>query len=188
MAVRAELSALHRRLGFTGTYVTHDQSEGFHLAQHVMIPDHGRVVQSGPPEEVYRAPATEQVARIPGANVIHGTIGCPDAGDGTSPVLATNFSNFPVASGTPPGPAVAALYPPAVRLVAPAGATAEVTAVGFIGGGYEVVVQAGSDRITLLDPSRTPLQIGAPVQLTADADVNVLNRASARRAQLHSPR
>jgi iron(III) transport system ATP-binding protein len=64
--LRAQLRGLHRELGFTGIYVTHDQTEAFALGSRVAVMNAGRVEQYGTPDEVYQAPMTEYVARFLG--------------------------------------------------------------------------------------------------------------------------
>jgi iron(III) transport system ATP-binding protein len=60
--VRSELHALHRRIKFTGVYVTHDQAEGLALADRLAIMRNGRVEQLAPPREVFEQPATDYIA------------------------------------------------------------------------------------------------------------------------------
>jgi ABC-type Fe3+/spermidine/putrescine transport system ATPase subunit len=60
--VRAELAHLLAGLGTTVLYVTHDQEEALLLADHLVVLDQGRIVQEGPPLEVYRRPADAFVA------------------------------------------------------------------------------------------------------------------------------
>jgi putative spermidine/putrescine transport system ATP-binding protein len=70
-AVRTELAALLAKLGTTTFYVTHDQEEAMLLADHLVVLDHGRVVQAGPPLALYRHPATPFVASFLGeANLV----------------------------------------------------------------------------------------------------------------------
>jgi iron(III) transport system ATP-binding protein len=64
--LRVEISALVRGAGATTIYITHDQAEAFALADQVGVLEKGRLVQLGPPEEIYRAPATAFVARFTG--------------------------------------------------------------------------------------------------------------------------
>jgi multiple sugar transport system ATP-binding protein len=64
---RAELAQLHRRLGATMVYVTHDQEEAMKLAQRLVILRDGRVEQEGSPVDVYRKPKTVFVGRFLGA-------------------------------------------------------------------------------------------------------------------------
>ena len=65
--MRAELQALHRRLGTTSLYVTHDQVEAMTLAQRMIVMNAGRVEQIGAPLEVYARPATTFVAAFIGS-------------------------------------------------------------------------------------------------------------------------
>jgi sn-glycerol 3-phosphate transport system ATP-binding protein len=65
--MRAELQALHRRLGTTSLYVTHDQVEAMTLAHRMIVMNAGRAEQIGAPIEVYARPATTFVAGFIGS-------------------------------------------------------------------------------------------------------------------------
>ena len=65
--MRAELQALHRRLGTTSLYVTHDQVEAMTLAHRMIVMNGGRAEQIGAPLEVYARPATTFVASFIGS-------------------------------------------------------------------------------------------------------------------------
>src|SRR5437763_12024672 len=65
--MRAELQALHRRLGTTSLYVTHDQVEAMTLAQRMIVMNAGRVEQIGAPLQVYARPASTFVAGFIGS-------------------------------------------------------------------------------------------------------------------------
>jgi sn-glycerol 3-phosphate transport system ATP-binding protein len=65
--MRAELQALHRRLGTTSLFVTHDQVEAMTLAHRMIVMNAGRVEQVGAPLEVYARPATVFVAGFIGS-------------------------------------------------------------------------------------------------------------------------
>ena len=70
-SVRHEIKALQRQLGITAIHVTHDREEAMVMADAIAIMDQGRIVQFGPPEEVYNRPASPFVAAFMGAdNVI----------------------------------------------------------------------------------------------------------------------
>jgi multiple sugar transport system ATP-binding protein len=73
--LRAQLLGLHRALGATMIYVTHDQTEAMTIGQRIAILHEGRLRQVGTPEEVYQRPADVHVARFvgtPGMNVLQG--------------------------------------------------------------------------------------------------------------------
>ena len=64
---RLEIQKLHRTLGITSLFVTHDQVEAMTLAQRMMVMNGGRMEQFATPEEVYRRPASLFVAGFMGA-------------------------------------------------------------------------------------------------------------------------
>ncbi len=67
VTMRAELQALHRRLGTTSLFVTHDQVEAMTLAHRMIVMNAGRAEQIGAPLEVYAKPATTFVASFIGS-------------------------------------------------------------------------------------------------------------------------
>jgi sn-glycerol 3-phosphate transport system ATP-binding protein len=64
---RLEIQKLHRDLGITSLFVTHDQVEAMTLAQRMMVMNGGVMEQFGTPEEVYSRPATTFVAGFIGS-------------------------------------------------------------------------------------------------------------------------
>ncbi len=76
-ATRAELIALHRRLGATFLYVTHDQVEAMTMATRIALFEDGALAQVGPPEELYDRPRSTFVAGFLGAppmNLLSATV------------------------------------------------------------------------------------------------------------------
>jgi putative spermidine/putrescine transport system ATP-binding protein len=68
-----ELKALHRKLGITFIYVTHDQGEALSMSDRVGIFNRGRIEQIATPHEIYNAPASLFVADFVGAsNLLQG--------------------------------------------------------------------------------------------------------------------
>ncbi|SEO97514.1 sn-glycerol 3-phosphate transport system ATP-binding protein [Salinihabitans flavidus] len=75
--LRAELKALHRRLGATFVYVTHDQVEAMSLADRIVLMNAGQVEQIGTPLDLYLRPASRFVADFigsPNMNVFEGVL------------------------------------------------------------------------------------------------------------------
>jgi multiple sugar transport system ATP-binding protein len=64
---RLEIAQLHRRLGATMVYVTHDQVEAMTLADKIVVLNAGRIEQVGGPMELYNSPANEFVAGFIGS-------------------------------------------------------------------------------------------------------------------------
>jgi multiple sugar transport system ATP-binding protein len=85
--LRSEVAALSRRLGVTTLYVTHDQTEAMTMADRVALMRRGVLQQFGPPQEIYRDPATVFVAAFlgtPRTNLFEGAV---YADDGAAPVI-----------------------------------------------------------------------------------------------------
>ncbi|MFF7710297.1 ATP-binding cassette domain-containing protein [Pseudomonas sp. NPDC007930] len=80
--LRQALRALHRQLGYTGVYVTHDQSEALALADRVAVMAQGQLAQLARPETLYNAPASAFVARFVGFENILPAQAIRTAGDG----------------------------------------------------------------------------------------------------------
>ena len=64
---RIEIQKLHRELGITSLFVTHDQVEAMTLAERMIVINLGAMEQFGTPEEVYNRPATTFVASFIGS-------------------------------------------------------------------------------------------------------------------------
>ncbi|WP_210487788.1 ABC transporter ATP-binding protein [Microvirga antarctica] len=107
-AVRDETVAILRETGATTIVVTHDPEEAMRIADRIVLMRAGRIIQQGPSEELYSAPANLFAARffcdfneIPG-EVKNGRVSCP-------------VGVFP-APGLPDGPAVVCIRPQGLRL------------------------------------------------------------------------
>lgn len=75
--MRVELVRLHKQLGTTSIYVTHDQVEAMTMADMIILMNDGNIQQVGAPEEFYNKPANVFVARFigsPSINMIDGVI------------------------------------------------------------------------------------------------------------------
>jgi len=79
--LRREIKEIHRELGVTILYVTHDQGEAMALGQRIAVMNAGMIEQAGTPAEIYREPRTKFVAGFfgsPAMNFVEGV----DAGAG----------------------------------------------------------------------------------------------------------
>ena len=78
---RLEIQKLHRELGITSLFVTHDQVEAMTLAQRMIVMNAGVMEQFGTPEEVYNQPASTFVAGFMGSppmNLLKQAPGLPE--------------------------------------------------------------------------------------------------------------
>jgi len=80
---RLEIQKLHRELGITSLFVTHDQVEAMTLAQRMIVMHAGVMEQFGTPEEVYTRPATTFVAGFIGSPPMNLLRDAPNAKPGT---------------------------------------------------------------------------------------------------------
>jgi multiple sugar transport system ATP-binding protein len=77
MTLRAELKRMHRVLGATTVYVTHDQVEAMTLSTRIVVMNNGLIQQVGTPQDVYHFPANLFVADFmgnPSTNFFHATV------------------------------------------------------------------------------------------------------------------
>jgi ABC-type sugar transport system ATPase subunit len=75
--MRTELKGLHKRLGATFVYVTHDQAEAMTMADRIVVMSKGFIEQVGTPLQIYNRPATRFVAGFfgtPTMNFVEGTV------------------------------------------------------------------------------------------------------------------
>jgi ABC-type sugar transport system ATPase subunit len=145
--LRAELAALHRSLGATMLYVTHDQAEALTMGDRIVVLHQGRIQQIGSPAEVYGAPATTFVARFvgtPGMNLLEGGIVNGDVGPRA--FLPLGFSSpleIPLALAG--NPVLAGLRPEHLALTDPDRGAANAT--------VEVIERLGSETLLHLSLS-----------------------------------
>jgi multiple sugar transport system ATP-binding protein len=145
--MRVELARLHRRLGTTIIYVTHDQAEALTLGEKIIVLHQGTIQQLGSPSDIYHKPANRQVASFVGSpqmNFLQGTLD-----HGGSLLRCGNFSlDLPSALGK----ALPQLGGAALTLGIRAEdlQPSEAPQQGWISGEVEIVEDLGSDRFVHL--------------------------------------
>lgn len=134
--IQLQLKALHRELGVTILYVTHDQEEALHLSDRIVVMDKGRIAQQGTPQELYRRPASPFVAGFLGE--------CNFFGNGENAWAVRPEALQPGRAG------------PDQREI-----DAVIEDVIFLGAATKVVARAGDRQITSVVASQAPpLTIG----------------------------
>ena len=170
--LRRELKALHRELGATMIYVTHDQVEAMTLATRVAVMRGGRIQQVGTPGEVYARPTNMFVA---------GFLGSP----------SMNFIEGEVSAGAD-APGVAAILGvrPEHLALHPAGGVhpeAEVTLVEAMGAHEVIWLDMQGQRLSAIAPAAGAHQIGDRVGVQMDLDrASVFDPVSQERIDLHA--
>ncbi|NLE07665.1 MAG: ABC transporter ATP-binding protein [Dehalococcoidales bacterium] len=96
-SVQQELKQLHRKLGITIVHVTHDFEEALSLGTKIAVIGEGELKQTGTPEDIFRRPDSEFVARFAMArNIIKGTV---LEQPGQDIIFRSEGTDFVVASG-----------------------------------------------------------------------------------------
>jgi putative spermidine/putrescine transport system ATP-binding protein len=149
--LQGEIKSLHRDIGTTLIYVTHDQEEALNLSDTICLMNHGRVEHLGTPAQLYFDPANRFTADFVGeSNIIAGTLV-----DATS-LMTQAGTTLRVQSRRPNvGSSVEVLIRPEnVRIVAPGAAVGEenvfdgvVHQLSFVGGRTRVEAKVGDARI-----------------------------------------
>ncbi|OLP54543.1 spermidine/putrescine ABC transporter ATP-binding protein [Rhizobium rhizosphaerae] len=161
---------VHRTTGRTIIYVTHDQAEALALADRVAVMEKGRVLQFSPPEALYRAPATQKVARFIGRGSLLAAFVSP-LGPGSAGVRCGEGEFSARCEGTvAEGPAHVLLRPENLHLVEPGSdsITGTVRRVTYHGPAYETEVEVSgveASRGRLIVDAPQALVIGAPVAI-----------------------
>ena len=155
-ATRVEIARLHRQLGATMIYVTHDQVEAMTLGHRIVVMNDGAIEQIDTPLALYARPATLFVAGFlgsPGMNLLRGSAGA----DGTVLQMADG-SRLPLGAGvaaTDGEAIVIGLRPEDLLLPAPGVAAAHTGA--SITATLELAEQIGSETFLHLRLGEQPL-------------------------------
>lgn len=179
---RTEIAELHRRLGATFVYVTHDQVEAMTMSSRIAVMMGGEILQCDAPDEVYNNPLDIRVAEFIGSPKINilpveASNGVLKFGDVVLPTVAPKVLKGPIRIG---------LRPEALRLAAEDAVLAgKVVHVENLGS--EIFAQislAGHEgRITMraAPAQRNSLQIGANIGLAFEGSAALLFDANGKR-------
>ncbi|MDU8944220.1 ABC transporter ATP-binding protein [Ovoidimarina sediminis] len=140
--MRVELVELHRRLGRTMVYVTHDQLEAMTMSDRIAVMEGGNLQQFAPPTDVYREPANRFVAGFigtPAMNLIDGAL-AHESGRWIFEAPGLRLPMPALAASAQAGPAALGIRPEHVSFGA-----------GNIGGAVQVVEQTGHENIVVAE-------------------------------------
>ncbi len=135
--MQVELKLLHRKLGITFVYVTHDQGEALSMSDRIAVFNHGRIEQIASPRQLYHQPRTRFVASFVGsANVVESTLA--QRATGQAQAFSIRQEHLGVGAAGQPCPAERAQI------------EGEVLAVQFLGAQQRLEVQVGEQVLTAL--------------------------------------
>ncbi len=179
IAARTEIVEVHRRLGATTVYVTHDQEEAMTVGDRVAVLHEGRVRQVGPPQELYDEPADVVVAGFFGAPAMNLVDVASPVG---SALLATRSQASRAAAAGSATAARVGVRPEDLRADPDGDLEATVHVVELLGSETVLALETrDGTRLALRMPPRAPHRPGDPLRLRADlARVHVFDPTGRR--------
>jgi putative spermidine/putrescine transport system ATP-binding protein len=160
-SLRDDLIALHRSVGTTSVYVTHDQAEAMAMSDRILVMHAGRVVESGHPVELYRRPRHAFTAHFLGqTNLLDLAV--------ENGAALTPWGQRVAVSGTAAGArhARVSLRPEDLTLSPNDLGTGCISAVSFAGAQVNYLVQVGAQALHVASSGRAELlRVGERVSL-----------------------
>jgi spermidine/putrescine transport system ATP-binding protein len=156
--MQVELSRIHRQVGTTFVFVTHDQEEALSMATRIAVMAGGQVRQIGSPREIYQGPVDRFVADFIGeSNFLDGRVAAEGPGSGFQLSDGT-LVPAPTAGGARNGRVALMIRPESVGVArqAPAGSTSSAvlsgraTNVAFMGNHTRITVQTDAGILVAL--------------------------------------
>ena len=186
--MRAEIKRLHKRLGATSIYVTHDQVEAMTLADRIVVMHDGIIEQIGSPMELFENPANTFVAGFLGSppmNMLDGTI--ETAPHGPVAVVAGRRLPLPpieALAGDTGRPVTVGVRPEHARLADPGAPDAvpiDVDLVEPLGSEALLHAELNGRPFVLKAESRGALHVAGEAAFTVDPDqIRVFDAATGR--------
>ncbi|MER9020079.1 sn-glycerol-3-phosphate ABC transporter ATP-binding protein UgpC [Mesorhizobium sp. M0195] len=166
VSMRAEIKALHHRLGSTIVYVTHDQIEAMTMADKIVVMHDGIVEQIGTPLDLYDNPTNLFVAGFigsPAMNFVKGTMSATGMTDESGTIWSVGEGH--AASG---GRSVTLGIRPEHIRIDPQGQRAKVYVVESTGSETQIIVDAGQNRLACLIRDRLDVRVGDEIGIGFD--------------------
>ncbi len=169
--MRVELAKLHKDLGTTMIYVTHDQTEAMTLADQIVVLDKGRISQAGSPLELYNRPANKFVASFigsPSMNFMGVTLNGRNGAMASVALPGGKAMSVPVGgAGGAAGPAELGVRPEHFSLVNAGDASASLP------GTVSIIERLGNSTILYVDTPAGQVTVEGAGNLQVAASDNV---------------
>ena len=149
--MRVEIRMLHEKYGLTTIFVTHDQEEALTMSDRIMVMNHGEIVQSGSPREVFDNPKTRFVADFTAVRNFFAGHVCEGrfiTNEGDSILLPAGCNEVPAVIGIRP---VNILFDAGVGDDQRNCISATVKIATFLGKLYEVLLETASGHEVLAE-------------------------------------
>jgi ABC-type Fe3+/spermidine/putrescine transport system ATPase subunit len=157
--MQVELIDIHRRIGLTTLFVTHDQEEALSLSDRVVLMNRGAIEQEATPRQIYDAPATAYASSFLGsANLVPATIsgGVARLADGQT---------LPMPAGSADGAATLVLRQENVDIAEDGELSARVVTRVYLGSRNRYILDLAGQKISVLAPAAVMIEPGATVRL-----------------------
>ena len=170
---RVELAQLHRRIGTTMIFVTHDQTEAMTLASRIVVMNNRRIEQIGTPMEVYSRPASRFVAAFvgsPAMNFLPVASITDNQGKAVVHAGGAQVATDIAVSALPPAEGLTlGVRPDALKVVAGGALAGTVELVERLGDRTLVHVRLDEGSLVVAEDSgKSMLEAGTAVSLAAD--------------------
>jgi lactose/L-arabinose transport system ATP-binding protein len=176
--MRIELAKLHKALGATMIYVTHDQVEAMTLADRIVVLDRGVVAQVGAPLELYTKPENKFVASFIGSPTMNFLAATPRSLDGRDIMLALERDGGPASGaltvrtrnaldGTHSEPAEIGIRPEHIAIADPADERTHLT------GAVQLVERLGNLTIVYVETAAGQIVVEGNGAISVNTDETV---------------
>lgn len=185
--LRRELKLLHKNLGSTMVYVTHDQVEAMTLATRIVVMRNGKIQQIGAPAEVYEKPQNLFVAGFlgsPSMNILSGTLGVSSNGlVFLSKGMALDIASCPLAARPGNGQEVLLGIRPENLLIHAAGELqATVSVIEPMGNHHVVWIAFNGTLLSSIVTGALTFRVDEAVRFSIDAaKVSLFDKTSEQR-------
>lgn len=170
--MQLELKEMHKRLGITFIYVTHDQEEALTMSDRIVIMSDGIIQQVGAPKEIYDEPANAFVADFIGeSNIYTGTI----FDEHKVKILG---KLFPMVDDFPINEKVDVVMRPEDVVIGEAGkgiVDGIITSKIFKGIHYQYVVMVGKNEVTVQSTESFPTDVPVSLSITPE-NIHIMKR------------
>lgn len=166
--MRAEIKALHQRLGSTIVYVTHDQIEAMTMADRIVVLRAGKVEQIGSPLELYDNPVNLFVAGFlgsPAMNFLQGHL----AEDGSPSLILGNGAAVQLAArpeAANDAPVILGVRPQDIEIYSENGTPGIVKLIEPTGADTHVLVDVAGHEVTCVLAQRVDISVGDEIPIS----------------------
>ncbi len=184
--VQFEIKEIHRKIGTTFVYVTHDQEEALAMSDRIAVMVDGQIEQLGTPQSIYDQPDTRFVAKFIGAsNLFEGTVKERDSNIAEVEVDGFGAFRAPLRNGSIPGDRVGLiLRPEKIEIVhdngRAQGFAATIEEALYLGAFVQYRLRLGETSLVAVQhvtSHRTPIRPGEKVRIRwAPEDLVVVER------------